>query len=380
MSRFSDALSPERQNEDLFNPENQEEERQDDYSDGDTLNSYLAEMRRHPRIAPERELVLGKRIKKGQEMMISQVLKSRIRLKELKAFQEEVASWKDKKSHPRLTEAEALTTIRDRIGTLARKYPKNKQLETLRLRLNRIETKVSQAMDELVTANLRLVINFAKRYANRGLAMADLIQEGNLGLIKAAGKYDYSTGFRFSTYAIWWIRQAISRAIYDQARTIRLPVHFIEVRNAFYRAYHSLVAELHREPTPPEIAEAMGVTEEKVISVILLIQEPISLEVSWGDEDSSLTDSLVYEDAYSPFETVSHQQLCDTVRDVLNNLPVREERVIRQRFGLDSDEERTLEQVRGDFNISRERVRQIEKRALDRLRHPKNMQVLEGLM
>lgn len=358
----------------------EENEQSDVQTDGDTLSAYLAEMRRHPRITPERELILGKRIRKGQEVMIALVLKCRVPLRDVTKLKADILDWLDKKRHPKLSEVEAMAMIRQRVAAAAQKHPKRKELAVLNRRLTRIEIKVKEAMNELVTANLRLVINFAKRYANRGMSMADLIQEGNLGLIKAAGKYNYNTGFRFSTYAIWWIRQSISRAIYDQARTIRLPVHFIEVRNSFFRVYHELMTEYHREPTPSEIAEAMGVSVDKVISILLLIQEPISLEASSGDDDTSLSDSLAYEDVVSPFETATLHELRHLVRMVLARLPSREESVIRQRFGIDSDDQRTLEEVRGLFNISRERVRQIEKRALDRLRHPKNIHLLQGLL
>jgi len=371
----------ERQEEimDYFEPEPGEEQSAAQL-DGDTVSAYLTDMRRHPRITPDRELVLGKRIKNGQAKMLSLVMESRIRRKDMDALKAELQLWLDKKHHPRLSETEAMRMMVERVGGMAERSPSNQSLKLLLRKLTRIEKKVREAIEELVTANLRLVINFAKKFSNRGLSMADLIQEGNLGLMKAAGKYDYSTGFRFSTYAIWWIRQAISRAIYDQGRTIRLPVHFIEIRNAFYKAYHGQLRELQREPTPAEVAEFMGVEEDRVSDVIRLIQEPVSLESGRGDDESGWADSLVYEDSFSPFDTATRQQLCDIVQKVLTALPAREESVLRQRFGLGADEERTLEQVRQDFDISRERVRQIEKRALDRLRHPRHLQLLEGLL
>ena len=366
--------------EDLAEDEDARSTRHDVRSDSSTLDAYLSEVKNHKRISPDRETVLGKRIKKGQELMADMVLNHPCRLREMKALKEDVEMWIGRQLRPSPSESEVLRMMRDRAGELSRKYPKNKGLASLTRRLTRIELRVREALDELVTANLRLVIKVAKGYTNRGLTLADLIQDGNLGLIKAAGKYDYSTGYRFSTYAIWWIRQSIVRAIYDKARTIRLPVHLLETRNAFYKAYYNLMKEMGREPTPNEVAEEMGVSPEKIISLVLVIKDPINLDAPWGDDDTSLTDALVSEDTTDPLESVKYQQLCDTVREVLTSLPSREERVLRERFGIEINEKRTLEQVGREFNISRERVRQLENQALERLRRPENLKTLEGLI
>ncbi|MBW2090843.1 MAG: sigma-70 family RNA polymerase sigma factor [Deltaproteobacteria bacterium] len=345
-----------------------DDDSRNDYVQENLLYAYMSEMRNHSRITPERELILGKRIKKGLEMMISLILGCTNKNPAMKDLKTDINSWLEKTRRPRPSESELIATLREGVKQLAEKFPRNKRLEVLRRRITRIEQRVREAMDELVTANLRLVFIFTKMNANRGLDFADLIQEGNIGLIKAAGKYDYTMGFRFSTYAAWWIRQSISRAIYDKAKTIRFPIHFVEFLNAFHEAYYNLVRELQRAPTPFEISEFMGVSVDKLTTVVHLAQEPISLDAPWGDTGSSFGDLLVAEGLVSPLETLSDSELCETIREALTSLPDREEQIIRQRFGLDIDETLTLEEVGKELQISRERVRQLEKRALTRLR------------
>lgn len=345
-----------------------------------TLGAYMSEVTGHSRITPEREIILGKRIKNGQEIMVNLVINSPIRIKGMQELRSDINDWLEKRIRPTWSEGEAIRIIRERVRELALKHQKNKKLNHLSIRLSRIEGKVRQALDELITANLRLVITMAKSYSNRGLPLADLIQEGNVGLIKAAGKYDYSTGFRFSTYAIWWIRQAIVRAIYDKGRTIRLPVHLLETRNAFYKAYYEFMREEGREPSPNDIASMMGVPLDKVVSLILYIKEPLSIDAPRGDDEISLLDNLVAEDVASPSDNINYRELCAMVKKALTNLPGREEKVLKERFGIERDEKRTLEQVGREFNISRERVRQLETQALERLRRPENIQVLSGLI
>jgi RNA polymerase primary sigma factor len=235
-------------------------------------------------------------------------------------------------------------------------------------------------VDHLVTSNLGLVIVAARSYSNRGLGFSDLIQEGNIGLIKAAGKFDYAKGYRFSTYAVWWIRQSINRAIQDKARTIRLPSHLHELKKDYYTTYTVLTKEFSREPTDDEVSEIMGVPMEKIVEVVHGTHEPMSLEMPWGENESMLSDYLVEEDQTSAYDRLTYRELCDRVRGVLTNLPPREEKVIQQRFGVETDVMRTLEEVAREFNISRERVRQLEKQALDRLANPDNICYLEGLI
>ena len=254
------------------------------------------------------------------------------------------------------------------------------QWKEVHRRIREAESIIQTAKDRLVLSNLKLVVSIAKKYINRGLPLLDLIQEGNIGLMKAVDRFKYRKGFKFSTYATWWIRQGITRAIADQAKTIRIPVHMTEASQKIYKVVNRLTQELGREPRPPEIARRAKVRAKKVDEILRLVQEPIALQSPIGDEDSKLEDFLEDKSAVSPFDRVENLEMKESITRLLHTLTPREEEVIRMRFGIGVSREHTLEEVGHHLSVTRERIRQIEAKALKKLKHPSRLKMLKVLL
>lgn len=317
----------------------------------DPVRMYLKEIGKVPLLSADEEIDLAKKMEAGRlaDALLEQgIAESNDKIMEEQGFSDE--------------EKELLGT-QDKDG------------------LELVSARGTDAKNRLAEANLRLVVSIAKRYVGRGMLFLDLIQEGNLGLIKAVEKFDYRKGFKFSTYATWWIRQAITRAIADQARTIRIPVHMVETINKLVRVSRQLLQDLGREPVPAEIAAEMGITEERVREIIKIAQEPVSLETPIGEEeDSHLGDFIQDDNVPVPAEAAAFSLLQDQLQEVLDTLTDREQKVLRLRFGLDDGRARTLEEVGKEFNVTRERIRQIEAKALRKLRHPSRSRKLKDYL
>ncbi|MDH5424531.1 MAG: RNA polymerase sigma factor RpoD [Gammaproteobacteria bacterium] len=269
-----------------------------------------------------------------------------------------------------------------RLAALEKDYGLNiTEIKEINRRMSIGEAKARRAKKEMVEANLRLVISISKKYTNRGLQFLDLIQEGNIGLMKAVDKFEYRRGYKFSTYATWWIRQAITRSIADQARTIRIPVHMIETINKLNRIFRQMLQEMGREPTPEELAVKMEMPEDKVRKVLKIAKEPISMETPIGDdEDSHLGDFIEDQNILSPVDSATSESLSESTRDILSTLTAREAKVLRMRFGIDMNTDHTLEEVGKQFDVTRERIRQIEAKALRKLRHPSRAEGLRSFL
>ncbi len=345
----------------------------------ETTTTYLREMGQFDLLTPEEEEKYSKTIREGFNAIISAIRKHGSDLPEMKELSERIEMW-EKRDPTLKPKKQHLNNMVVSMGAISRKYPEKKRLRQCYCRIELYARSIEVAKDAMIKANLRLVVSIAKRYMHQGLTLADLIQEGNLGLMRAVFRFDYTKGNKFSTYASWWIRQAITRAILDKTRTIRLPVHFLELRSQFFKAFYSLLKELGREPTPAEISEKTGLAMEKILAIFEASREPISLETPVGDDDSTLGDFLENQESVSPYDAVKGNQLAERVTSILSTLSPREEKIVRLRFGIGQDAEYTLEEIGKRFNVSRERIRQIEKKALNRLRHSSRREKLKNFL
>ena len=335
----------------------------------EVIAPYFREMKKIPLLSYEEEQTLGRRIKEAQEELMRLVLSVKTTFVPLRSFQRVLRAWKRKQKNSR----EPIEFIMNELDQVLRVINDldrpGWELVEFAQKADQLRYELSEAMGDLVQANLRLAVSIAKRYARRGLPLPDLIQEGNLGLMKAVARFDYTTGNRFSTFASWWIRQTISRALSDQGRTIRVPIHFQEIRNQFYRSFFELLKELGREPLPSEIAERSGLSPEKILTILQMNREPTSLDIPVTEDGDLLGDLIENRDNVSPLEAVQETELIDITEKALNTLSDRERQILCMRFGLGDSVTCTLEEVGQTLNISRERVRQLEKRAMNRLRH-----------
>jgi RNA polymerase primary sigma factor len=342
----------------------------------ETTTTYLREMGRFNLLTPAEEEKYSKTIREGFDSIIGTIRADRSKLQEIKVLVERIDLW-EKRDPTLKPKKQHLNHMRRTVQAIANEHTSNEHIRIANNRIALYTRSIESAKDAMIKANLRLVVSIAKRYMHQGLSLADLIQEGNLGLMRAVFRFDYTKGNKFSTYASWWIRQAITRAILDKTRTIRLPVHFLELRSQFFKAFYSLLKELGREPTPIEISEKTGLPMDKILAILEASREPISLETPVGDDDSTLGDFLENQEAISPYESVKNSELADRVTGILSTLSPREEKIIRLRFGIGEDAEYTLEEIGKRFNVSRERIRQIEKKALNRLRHSSRREKLK---
>ncbi len=342
----------------------------------ETTTTYLREMGRFDLLTPEEEAKYSKTIRQGFEAIIAAIREDTSGTKEIQLLCERIDLW-EKRDPTLKPKKQQLNFMRYNVISAAKKYNDIRELFELQAKLEAYSRSIEVAKDTMIRANLRLVVSIAKRYMHQGLTLADLIQEGNLGLMRAVFRFDYTKGNKFSTYASWWIRQAITRAILDKTRTIRLPVHFLELRSQFFKAFYALFKELGREPTPLEISKATSLPMDKILSILEASREPISLETPVGDDDSTLGDFLENQESQSPYDAVQTRELSGRVNDILETLSEREEKIIRLRFGIGEKAEYTLEEIGKLFNVSRERIRQIEKKALNRLRHSSRREKLK---
>ncbi len=340
----------------------------EEHDQEETTTTYLREMGRFDLLTPEEEGKYSRTIREGFDAIITAIREDESCVADMNSLKARLELW-EKRDPTLKPKKQQLNYMKEHVGKAVVANPGVRCLIELQAKVEAYVRSIEVAKDEMIRANLRLVVSIAKRYMHQGLTLADLIQEGNLGLMRAVFRFDYTKGNKFSTYASWWIRQAITRAILDKTRTIRLPVHFLELRSQFFKAFYSLLKELGREPTPVEISQHTDLPMSKILAILEASREPISLETPIGDDDSTLGDFLENQESVSPYDAVQNRELSSRVQNILSTLSSREEKIIRLRFGIGEKAEYTLEEIGKRFNVSRERIRQIEKKALNRLRH-----------
>jgi RNA polymerase primary sigma factor len=343
----------------------------------DHITCYLKEVSSYPLLTQERETELAQIIRHGQEELVSIVDEHAANDRTMAELYEKVKNLLEHENTFPGVRDKVLKVIVRTLERVTLEHPESPIFSASLARVLAIMGAIDTAKQEMVRANLRLVLSIAKRYRGRGMTFDDLIQEGNLGLLKAVGRFDHTKGNRFSTYATWWVRQSIIRGIYDKTRTIRLPVHFIELKNLFFKVYYELLKELGREPSPGEIAERSKLPVEKVQMVLTLAAQPISLETPIGEDEQRLGDFIEDDRALSPVDECSDRELAEVTRALLSTLQPREEKILRLRFGLDGQPAETLEKIGKLFHVSKERIRQIEKKALRKLKNPNRQACLK---
>jgi len=351
----------------LGDQELKEEEVLSEPSSEELLSIYLKEMGKYELLTPEKEEELSREIRSGFEAILEAFLKSKLNYPEIKEAKEVIQLWK--KRDPNLKPKKSYVNYFEKMMEhCSQKYAEDKRFKKFCDEVRKHIARIERAKNEMVKANLRLVVSIAKKYMRQGLSLADLIQEGNLGLMRAVYRFDYRKGNKFSTYASWWIRQSITRAILDKTRTIRLPVHFLELRNYVFKTFYEMAKELGREPTPEELSEKTKVPYEKILVIFETAKDPVSLETPVGDEESTLGNFIENKKSPMPYEKARKRDISDKIKKFLATLSPREEKIIRMRFGLGEYEGYTLEEIGYMFKVSRERIRQIEKKALAKMK------------
>ena len=376
--RRSEALEGKGEDADAFDVV--ASKKSEDLSERVLLRRYMQEVARHPLLDRERELDLARTIREAQEALIGLILDRRRLERCLTELAGKIRLWRQKESlYPGLREkmvSQIMTTLEE----IATRGDAPESARRLIEQAQPIVARMTAAKKATVEGNLRLVLSMAKRYRNRGLGLLDLIQEGNIGLLKAVSRYDYRKGNRFSTYATWWVRQGMIRAIYDKTRTVRLPLHFVEMRIRYLKILHQMEKQLHREPTVSEVAVRSGLPVERLMQVMDIWRQPLYLDAPVGDDDRRLGDFLATDGGVSPIDVLSKEDLSMVTRKALSCLSPKEGEIIRLRFGIDGQPTQTLKTVGKRFRVSKERIRQIEQKALRKLRGTEYQQELRYFM